>query len=182
MRRCTILESKIKDVVEYLKRNDAKKIKIIIAVGLIGVILIAMSDIFAKDEKSTSSEATNDTSYSNYTNELEEKLCNIISSMDGVGECKVMITLENSKENVYATDNENKTDSDSESSKDEYVIYDSDNGETPVLIKEYYPKIQGVSVVCSGGDNIVVKEQIINTVTSLFNISTNRVSVSKIKE
>lgn len=182
MCRCTILENKIKDVVEYLKRNDAKKIKIIIAVGMIGVILIAMSDIFAKDEKNTSSETTNDTAYSDYTNELEDKLCNIISSMDGVGECKVMITLENSKENVYATDNENKTDSDSASSKDEYVIYDSDNGETPVLIKEYYPKIQGVSVVCSGGDNIVVKEQIINTVTSLFNISTNRVSVSKIKE
>lgn len=182
MCRCTILENKIKDVVEYIKRNDSKKIKIIIAVGMIGVILIAMSDIFAKDEKNTSSETTNDTSYSDYTNELEDKLCNIISSMDGVGECKVMITLENSKENVYATDNENKTDSDSASSKDEYVIYDSDNGETPVLIKEYYPKIQGVSVVCSGGDNIVVKEQIINTVTSLFNISTNRVSVSKIKE
>ena len=85
MCRCTILENKIKDVVEYLKRNDSKKIKIIIAVGMIGVILIAMSDIFAKDEKNTSSETTNDTSYSDYTNELEDKLCNIISSMDGVG-------------------------------------------------------------------------------------------------
>ena len=63
MCRCTILENKIKDVVEYLKRNDSKKIKIIIAVGMIGVILIAMSDIFAKDEKNTSSETTNDTSY-----------------------------------------------------------------------------------------------------------------------
>ncbi|MGN1329704.1 MAG: hypothetical protein ACI4V4_08420 [Eubacterium sp.] len=156
--------------------------KIIIAVGLIGVILIAMSDIFPKSEGDTSSVTSDSMSYIEYTNELEKKLCNIVSSIDGVGECKVMITLENSKESVYATDNENKTDSDSKSSKDEYVIYDSDGGETPVLIKEYYPKIQGVSVVCTGGDSIVIKEQIINTVTSLFNISTNRVSVSKIKE
>ncbi|MGN1420085.1 MAG: hypothetical protein ACI4XC_01045 [Eubacterium sp.] len=176
------MENKIKDVFEYFKKNDSKKIKIIIAVGLIGVILIAMSDIFADSGKDSKAVTSDNISYSDYTNELEDKLCNIISSIDGVGECKVMITLENSKENVYATDNENKTDSDSASSKDEYVIYDSDNGETPVLIKEYYPKIQGVSVVCSGGDSIVVKEQIINTVTSLFNISTNRVSVSKIKE
>lgn len=176
------MENKIKDVLEYLKKNNPGRIKIIIAVGLIGVMLIAMSDIFSKSEKETGSVTSDSMNYSDYASDLEDKLCGIISSMDGVGECKVMITLENSKENVYATDNENKTDSGSSSSKDEYVIYDSDNGETPVLIKEYYPKIQGVSVVCTGGDDIVIKEQIINTVTSLFNISTNRVSVSKIKE
>ena len=34
---------------------------------------------------------------------------------------------------------------------------------------------------CTGGDNTQVREAIINTVTSLFDISTNRVSVSKIK-
>ena len=37
------------------------------------------------------------------------------------------------------------------------------------------------TVVCDGGDDETVREAIINTVTSLFNISTNRVSVSKIK-
>lgn len=61
------------------------------------------------------------------------------------------------------------------------MIYDSENGETPVLIKEYLPKVQGVTVVCTGGDNTAVKEKIIESVTSLFNIPTNRVSVSKIK-
>lgn len=175
------MENKIKDAVRFLKNNGSNRIKIIIAVGLIGIILIAMSDLFTKNDNKT--EATDENaSYTAYSDELEKKLCDVISSIDGVGECKVMITLENSKESVYATDEENKNDDNSSSSKDEYVIYDSDNGEAPVLIKEYYPKIQGVTVVCSGGDNVAVKETVINTVTSLFDISTNRVSVSKIKE
>lgn len=176
------MENKLKDVFEYLKKVDSKKIKIIVAIGLIGVILIAMSDIFTNNDNDVKPSTQSNMNYYEYADELEKRLCNIVSSMNGVGECKVMITLENSKESVYATDNENKSESGSSSSKDEYVIYDSDDGEAPVLIKEYYPKIQGVSVVCSGGDNVVVREQIINTVTSLFNIPANRVSVSKIKE
>lgn len=177
------MENKLKEALNFFKNNDPKKFKIIIAIGLIGILLIAFSDMFYSDKSNSNTEVTDTSmSYGEYTQELEEKLCSVISSIDGVGECKVMITLENSKESVYATDEEDKIDDSSTSKKDEYVIYDSENGETPVLIKEYYPKIQGVTVVCSGGDNIAVKETVINTVTSLFNISTNRVSVSKIKE
>ena len=96
--------------------------------------------------------------------------------------CEIMITLENTKESVYATDFENKSDDTSVNQKDEYVIYSSDNGETPVLIMEYFPKVQGVTVVCSGGNNVAVKEKVIEAVTSLFSIPANRVSVSKLKD
>ncbi|MGN1123259.1 MAG: hypothetical protein ACI4RR_02870 [Eubacterium sp.] len=174
------MESKIKTALKFIISKDGGKIKILVAVGLIGILLISMSEIFDTGKKTT--EATGEeTDYSQYCAELEDKLTDIISSIDGVGECKVMITLENSKENIYATDNENKSDNDSLSTKDEYVIYDSESGEKPVLIKENFPTVLGVTVVCSGGDNVKVRETIINTVTSVFNISTNRVSVSKIK-
>lgn len=172
--------NKIKDAINYIAKNENKKLKIIVAIGMIGILLISMSDfIVPKDKNQTTNQ--NDKDYYSYVDNLESKLTNIISSIDGVGECRVMITLENTNESVYATDNESKTDDDSLNTKDKYVIYDSENGETPVLIKEYMPTVQGVTVVCSGGDNVEVKEKIINTVTSLFNISTNRVSVSKIK-
>lgn len=172
--------NKIKDAINYIAKNENKKLKIIVAVGLIGIILISMSDLTSPKQKEQSADK-NEKDYYSYVDNLESKLTNIISSIDGVGECKVMITLENTNESVYATDNESKTDDDSLDTKDEYVIYDSENGEAPVLIKEYMPTVQGVTVVCSGGDNIEIKEKIINTVTSLFDISTNRVSVSKIK-
>lgn len=169
---------------EYLKgfiNLDDKKTKIIVAIGLIGLALIFASSIFDGKKENKTSDDYNCVDYEEYAENLEHKLTDIVNSIEGAGECKVMITLENSAENVYATDVETKTDSNSSNQKDKYVFYDSSNGESPVLIKEYLPKVQGVTVLCNGGDNIAVKEKIIQCVTSLFNIPTNRVSVSKIK-
>ena len=165
MRRCIILVNKIKDAINFMLKSDGKRAKIIVAMGLVAIVLIAFSSFF----------------YSQYSDETKKQLTNIVSSIDGVGDCEVMITFEYSSENVYATDSENKNDESSQSNKDEYVLYDSQSGEKALLIKEKYPTVQGVSVVCSGGDNVEVREAVINTVTSLFNISANRVSVSKIK-
>ncbi len=171
----------MKDSLSKIFSKDGKKIKIIVAVGLVGILLIFTSEIFSNDHSKSSKSNENSFDYVQYTNELENKLNETISSIDGVGECKVMITLENSSENVYATDNEIKNSENTINQKDEYVIYNSQNGETPVLIKEYFPRVQGVTVICTGGDNTAVKEKIIQSVTALFNISANRVSVSKIK-
>jgi stage III sporulation protein AG len=180
MQRCIILASKIKELIKNVLPTDSKKVKIIVAIGLIGIVLILASEMFEND--SSKQEVESDSiSYEEYTAQLENRLTELISSIDGVGQCQVMITLENTTESVYATDIEIKNDDSSLNEKNEYVIYDSDDGETPVLIKEYLPKVQGVTVVCSGGDNTAVREKIIESVTSLFNISTNRISVSKIK-
>ena len=172
MRRCIILVNKIKDAINFMLKSDGKRAKIIVAMGLVAIVLIAFSSFFqSNDNKATEDETSFD--YSQYSDETKKQLTNIVSSIDGVGDCEVMITFEYSSENVYATDSENKN--------DEYVLYDSQSGEKALLIKEKYPTVQGVSVVCSGGDNVEVREAVINTVTSLFNISANRVSVSKIK-
>lgn len=120
-------------------------------------------------------------SYTDYIDELEDKTQNIISSIDGVGECEVMITLVSSNESVYAKNTDEKNDSSSISKSYEYVLYDSTNGDEPILIKEYFPSVQGVVVVCSGGDNNVVCERIISSVSSLYNLPSSRITVSKLK-
>lgn len=173
-------ESKITESLKKFYNSSQSKIKIITIIGLVGILLIFFSDTFSGN-KSTQDDTAKDYNYAEYTKNLEIELEELISSIDGVGACKVMITLENTAESVYATDTETKNDEKSVNEKDEYVIYDSDKGEAPVLIKEYFPRVQGVTVVCGGGDSIAVKEKIIESVTSLFNIPANRVSVSKIK-
>ncbi len=75
---------------------------------------------------------------------LEGRLQKTVASMDGVGTCKVMITLEKSDENVYATNSESKRDADSGSSKEDYVLYDQDSGESPLLLS-------AVPAQCAGG-------------------------------
>ena len=175
------MANKIKDYISKITNGDDRKIKALVAVGLIGIILIFASEFFASKEAAAPAENSQSFDYQQYTQSLEERLEDVISSIDGVGNCKIMITLENTNESVYATDNEIKSDNNSVNQKDEYVLYETDGGETPVLIKEYMPKVQGVTVICDGGDNKQIQEKIINSVTALFNIPTSRVSVSKIK-
>lgn len=172
---------KIKEYISKLSDGNDKKIKVIIAIGLIGIILIFFSELFTNSNENKNYDVESSVNYEDYTASLEEKLEDVISSIDGVGRCKIMITLENTNESVYATDNELKSDENSVNQKDEYVLYQTDEGETPVLIKEYLPQVQGVTVICDGGDNRQIQEKIINSVTALFNIPTSRVSVSKIK-
>ena len=91
-----------------------------------------------------------------------------------------MITLQNTKESVYAENKETSSDESSNSENNEYVIYNSENGDSPLLLKEEMPKVAGVAVVCTGGDNVLVQEKIIDCVCALFNISSSRVSVAKL--
>ena len=46
------------------------------------------------------------------------------------------------------------------------------------MIKEIYPEIRGIAVVCDGGNNPVIKEQLVSILSALFGINTNRISVA----
>lgn len=171
------MESKISEVFSKLKNSDSK-LKILIAIGLISVFLIAFSETMPKIAEQ---KKTDDTSYSDYISELENKTCELVSSINGAGNCKVMITLKVTNESVYAKNSNENSNNGSFSNDSEYVLYNGQSGEEPLLIKEYFPEIQGVAIVCDGADNTVVKEEIINAVSSLFNISVSKISVSKLK-
>lgn len=175
------MADKIKECINKLTNGDDKKLKIIVAIGLIGIVLIFASEFFTQGDKPVKNIDASAFNSEEYAVSQEKRLESIISCISGVGRCKIMITIENTNESVYATDNEIKSDNGSLNEKDEYVLYKTDGGETPVLIKEYMPKVQGVTVICDGGDNKQVQENIINCVTALFNIPASRVSVSKIK-
>lgn len=159
--------------------NSKNKNKIIIAVGFVGILLILLSEInFGSGENKDNKNP--DTDYALYVNSLNTELTELLSSIDGVGDCRVMITLRNTSESVYAKNSDSSSSDNSKSSSDEYVIYDSENGDSPILLKENFPDIEGVAIVCSGGDNIAVKEKVIKCVSALFNISSNRISVTKL--
>ena len=171
------MEAKFSEALKRLKNSD-KRIKVAVALGLIGILLLGLSEAVPHEKKA----AERDVSYTEYTAELEKKTQDIISSIDGVGECKVMLTLKNSNESVFAKNNTENSDSGNYSRESEYVLYDGENGEEPVLVKEYFPQVMGVVVVCSGGDSFAVRESVIACVSSLYDIPTTKISVSKLKD
>ena len=110
----------------------------------------------------------------------------MLSKTEGTGRVEVMITLQSSDEKIYATDektNYKSSDSVTERTYDEqYVLSDnnSDDG-GGIVLKTNAPEIKGVIVVCDGGDNSAVANQITNAVCASLGIQSNCVSVLKMK-
>lgn len=117
-----------------------------------------------------------------YTESTEKKLEKLLSELEGVGEVKVMISLESRYENVYlkgSTQNEKQSDSGREIViEEEYItVKKGSSTEEGLLVKVYEPKIKGVAVVAQGADSATVKKAITDTVCAVFSISSARVSV-----
>lgn len=170
--------AKIKDKVFNIFQKKDSRNKILIVAAVLGIVLILLSELDFSTPKAEESVQTGD--YAEYVSTLNDELTSVISSIDGVGDCKVMITLKNTKENVYAENSETSSSESSNSENNEYVIYNSENGDSPLLLKEEMPQVAGVAVVCSGGDSEAVRERIIDCVCALFDISSSHVSVSKL--
>jgi len=172
---------------KVLPKLDNMKKAIIIA-GFLGIALILLSNVFSSSgDKSDIEISIPEFDADAYRIELESRLADIISHIDGAGNTGVMITLEGGREYVYAQNTRHDTCSDSDnvqsSGESEYYTVKSDsNGETPILVYEREPKVRGVIVVCSGGDNEAVREKITEAVAGIFDISKTNISVSKISQ
>lgn len=172
---------RIKDIVSVFK--EKKKPALIIAGAIIIIVAIILSELFSDNEKQEVSESPD---YIDYANQLEEKLEDIVCSISGAGECKVMITLDTGEENVYArqvkNQNEDKTESSKTSDEYEYVVLKSSSSkEEGMLLKIIEPNVRGVAVVCRGGDDPLVKENIISAISCVLDIKTNKISITKMK-
>lgn len=183
--------SKIKNqIFNFLFSRD--KNQIIVVIGLIGLILISASSLFKKPAKKQNLPAQNQT-MENRKEKLEQNLENIISSIEGAGKSKVLITFENSAETVYAAEERKNKEASEDKSEDKitrkketddcekkYItIKDSEGTEHALAVKEIEPKVKGVIVICPGGDNPVVKKRIIEAVTTALNIISKHVCVTK---
>lgn len=109
----------------------------------------------------------------------EEKLCDILSEIEGVGDVSVMITyFESEKKDIAyeVRESENKRDSNGNGEKtvDRQAVM-SDG--TPMIVKEIYPEVKGVIVVAQGAENVKVRENISTAVQAVMNVAAHRVCV-----
>lgn len=128
-----------------------------------------------------------------YVEEMENKLKQVLSKINGVGKTEVIITVESSKELVvekdqpYTRDNLNETDAEGGSrvttnmTDEENTVYvkDGDGNEIPFVSKEINPEITGVLVVCQGGGNEQVKKEITESLQALFHLDVHKIKVAK---
>lgn len=171
----------LKNLLSGIKKD--KKQLLIITIAAIGIILIVISDFGAlkADTEETTTAESNIFSEAEYTENLENKLEDMISSLNGAGRTKVSVTLECDYETVYARDGSYSQKDGASDEENEYIIIDSDKQEGGLVLKTVTPKVRGVAVLCEGGDLPQVEIAVCEMLEALLDVGANHISVSKIQ-
>ena len=164
---------------------------VVLAAGLIGLVLLCVASL----PKSANAEGAKNPAQESirvdltaYEQQLERRLGEIVSAIAGAGETRVMLTLDCGSEPIYAT--QGKSDSshsysdggtqESLSADKQYVIIGSGAGEQGLVLRMLEPRVRGVAVICQGGDDLIVRQAIVEAVTAVLGVGSNKVSVARL--
>jgi len=132
---------------DYLKSKRFLRIAVISGIAAILLILLSSAvDLSALSKKPSAEE---------YSEQLKTQLLDIVSQIDGVGEVKVFLTMDNTGENVYLSNSDTKT-------------------------KSIEPTVRGVVIVCDGGDDPIIVDRVLGAVTRSLSVSSDKVYITKL--
>lgn len=127
-----------------------------------------------------------------YADFMEEALEEVLSSMEGAGKVKVMVTLESSGEAVVEKDITTGIDASTQVNADggshntsgsdktgETVYVQQDRISYPYIRQIISPKVAGVLVCAQGGDNQTVNKNITEAIQALFGIDAHKIKIIK---
>ncbi|OON92789.1 MAG: hypothetical protein ATN33_06625 [Epulopiscium sp. Nele67-Bin001] len=180
-----------------------KVIAVIMSLAIVGIMITVLSEqstpaiaevaslpVFNDKEEETEEVFSRSVS-NDYEAELENRLEDILGSIAGVGAVRVMVTLQSSSEEILAQDTNMSKSSTNEadSAGGSRTVLEEDvissiiitSGNMPYIIRTDMPTVKGVVVVAEGGDNVYIKNTIIESVSSLLDIAVHKVSVLKME-
>jgi len=152
------------------------KYKYVLLVVTAGILLMMIPPKEHSVEADTIPQST--TNAPDMQNQLEQ----ILSHIDGVGKVKVLLTHAEGERILYEI-NENRTDTDQTSStrKDIVIVVDENRTEAGLVQQVIPPVYLGAVIVCQGGDKASVKLAVVEAVSNATGLSTDRISVMKMK-
>ena len=191
-------------------KTNKKKIENLVFFVIILIITIVIINIIWNGDKSSSNHKNlqNDTSKqlantntssslevsSNSTNELEIKLEEILSKIQGVGEVKVFINYSESSEiipmynestqtsNTEETDTSGGTRTIEETDSQKEIIYEENDGQKTVITQKVVePQIEGAIITAKGAGSAEVKTSIIQAVEAVTGLATHKIQVFEIE-
>ena len=168
-------ENNKRNFVTYIQ--EQKGTVFIVAFALIGVMLLILPTISFSDGSNVSGDRL-----AQYERRMEEKIAELCSEVKGVKNVKVSIYFNSGFESVYAFDEENRSSSGGINSEKKYVTLGSGNDESLVCLYERMPQISGIAIVCMGGSDPIISSELINLISSAFEVPKNKIYVTEGKK
>ena len=169
---------------EIIQKAGVFRIVLVIVSGVL-LLLISCGNLFDKKEADENAvpagqqQELDENNMDGYKNRMENQVKSILGKVDGVDDVDVMITLKASKEKVTLKDNTVNAD---KSEEETVLIEDGDKNTSPYVVQEVEPEIEGILVVCAGGDRPAVQREIIDGISALFSVESHKIKVMKSKE
>ncbi|MFX0548933.1 stage III sporulation protein AG [Hathewaya histolytica] len=201
------------DTKSKIKKNSYGNLIILVLIGSLFVIggnllskqskNIAVMNRVKEDDKTQKESETNIRTSGDYKSEIDlkeysenlnNKLKNILGLIDGVGKVDSLIYFDGGEEYVPATNINNsiskteETDTsggkrkiDQNNDGKTIVTFNDGNSTKPLIKNKKNPKITGVCIVAEGADNKVTELRIVEAVVNLFNLPDKKVQVYPMK-
>jgi len=180
---------KVTELIRKMKKTD--KMLLMLAAGVVLVLLAWPSG--GGTAETPVPESMPDFSGRSYEEELERRLKDILSKVEGAGTVEVMVTLKASEEKVVQSNNSStektvdETDSNGGTRKQNESSYTSDTltvggssgSGTPYVVKELMPEVEGILILADGADKAVIKSEIIGAIQALFPLEAHKIRVLK---
>lgn len=170
----------------FQPENKDKRIRIIAAFFL-GILLLVSSKGFFSEEKLPEETAPPAVDEQRQEKDLEKDLEEILSCVAGAGKVRVMLTYRSGTEQILAMD-ERREESDKDtggSVQTESTLVLAENpkgGESPVVLQEMAPLVEGVVIVAQGGEDAVVCGRLTEAAQALLDIPPHKIAVLKMEQ
>ena len=113
--------------------------------------------------------------------DITEELTEILCQIEGAGRVKVMLTAATGETTVYQQDEDITSGENGSIRRETVIITDSDRGQSGLVQQVNPPEYLGAIIVCEGADRAAVRLSIIEAVSKVTGLGTDRISVLKMK-
>ena len=164
-----------------VKALDAlKRYKYVALTAVLGIVLLLLPGGNEKKQEGGAPDAAEDFDRAALQEEMEE----ILSSLDGVGHLKLMLTVDGGSAYELARDEAQTQKRSGENTgertqKSETVVLGSGVSAGVVVTRSRFPAFIGALVVCEGGDRAEVRLRVTQAVAALTGLSSERITVVK---
>lgn len=150
-----------------------KKYRYAVLILIVGIVLMLLPTSDSPKETTQRSQVEAESEVP-----LSQQLSLLLSQIEGVGDTQVMLTVRFGTETLYQTDSYG---SDSDRRVTTVIVSDSTRCETGLIRQVNPPTYLGAIVICEGANDPSVRLAIVDAVSKITGLGTDRISVVKMK-
>ena len=148
-------------------KDNKNRIQYLLLFFALGVLLMLYPTFNASEEASK----TKSNEFNSFSVEKEEaRLAEILSAIEGVGTCKVLLSVYDTAETIPSEDESNT------------IILSNNRKQSDVAMQTTQPEFLGAIIVSGGSDNANIRYDILSSVMAYTGLSVDRISICPIQE